>query len=112
MKPVRLNRPLALEQRQRDADGAGGFAESWVVIGTLYGAVKASTGRERAGGAAPLSVAGYRIIVRSAPVGASERPQPDQRFRDGTRVYRILAVSEYDPDGRYLTCFATEEVVA
>jgi hypothetical protein len=32
------------------------------------------------------------------------------RFRDGARLYRIEAVQESDPMGRFLTCFAVEEV--
>ncbi|MEO6299298.1 MAG: head-tail adaptor protein, partial [Paracoccaceae bacterium] len=33
-----------------------------------------------------------------------------QRLRDSGRVFVILAVTERDPDGLYLTCFALEEV--
>ena len=55
------------------------------------------------------SAMGYRITVRAAPVGAPSRPRPDQRFREGARVFRILAVAERDAVGRYLTCFAEEE---
>jgi hypothetical protein len=51
-----------------------------------------------------------RIIVRAAPEGAPSRPLPEQRFRAGQRVFRILAVSEADTGARYLTCFAQEEV--
>jgi head-tail adaptor len=32
------------------------------------------------------------------------------RFRDGGRLYRIEAVQESDATGRWLTCFAVEEV--
>jgi head-tail adaptor len=49
-------------------------------------------------------------VVRGAPVGVPSRPEAGQRFREGSRVYRIEAVAEKDPQGRYLTCFATEEV--
>ena len=31
-------------------------------------------------------------------------------FRDGTRVYHLVAVTERDPDGLYLVCFAREQV--
>ena len=41
---------------------------------------------------------------------ANVSPVPQQRFRDGARVYNILAVTERDPDGLYLTCFSREEV--
>jgi hypothetical protein len=47
-----------------------------------------------------------------APQGAASRPTAAMRFRDGVRVYDIEAVTEADASGRYLTCFATEEVGA
>jgi head-tail adaptor len=52
---------------------------------------------------------GYRITVRAAPQGAPSRPKPSQRFRDGARIFSIDAVTESDPGGRFLVCFATEE---
>lgn len=110
MKPVHLNRKLVLEAPERLPDGAGGFAEGWTALGEVWAEVTARTGREKQGEAVPVSTVGYRIVVRGAPQGASNRPQPDQRFREGTRLFRILAVAEYDPVGRYLTCFADEEV--
>lgn len=108
--PIRLNRRLVLERAERVPDGAGGFAESWVEVGTLWADIRARTGRERAGGAVGLSETGYRIVVRAAPHGAPSRPVPGQRLRSASRVFAIEAVAESDPQGRYLTCFATEEV--
>jgi head-tail adaptor len=47
-------------------------------------------------------------MVRGAPVGAPSRPVAGQRFREGARIYPILAVAEADPEGRYLVCHAEE----
>ena len=112
MTPVHLNRRLVLEAPTRVPDGAGGFIDGWSALGEVWAAVAARTGREKQGEAVPVSNVGYRITLRGAPVGHSMRPLPEQRFRDGARVYRILAVAEHDPDGRFLTCFAEEEVAA
>ncbi len=112
MSAPRLNRELVLEAPVRVADGAGGFVESWVVMGTLWAEVGARTGRERAVDAGPVSAVAYRIVVRALPVGSAARPRPGQRFRDAARLFVIQAVSERDPDGRFLTCFADEEVAA
>jgi len=112
MSAVRLNRRLTLEAPQRLPDGAGGFAEAWVALGEVWAEVSARTGREKAGEAAPISTVGYKIVVRGAPHGSDQRPQPNQRFREAERLFRILAVAERDPEGRYLTCFADEEVAA
>lgn len=100
-----LTRRLLLEGPQRVADGAGGFTEAWVPLGTVWAEVLPRTGRD-AGGLARM---GYRITLRSAPQGAPSRPTPSQRFRDGARVFTIDAVTEGDPGGRFLICFATEE---
>ena len=111
MTPV-LNRRLVLEEAQRVPDGAGGARLSWVARGTLWAEVTPGAGRERAGESVTVSSVGYRIVVRAAPQGAPSRPRPEQRFRDGLRLYRIAAVAEADPRGRYLLCIASEETVA
>lgn len=113
MKDVALTRKLVLEEPQKVTDGAGGFTEVWVALGVLWADVHAGTGREReAAGLFTVSTVPYRITVRAAPHGAPSRPKPDQRFRDGERLFRIMAVTERDPHGMYLECFAREEVSA
>ncbi|WP_238364359.1 head-tail adaptor protein [Mesobacterium pallidum] len=112
MMAPRLNRQLALEERGFVADGAGGFTESWTVLGLLWAEVNPRTGRDAAGEGAKVSTTSYRIVVRGAPVGHTTRPLPGQRLREGPRVYRIDAVTEADPTARYLVCFAEEELAA
>ncbi|OIP87814.1 MAG: phage tail protein [Rhodobacterales bacterium CG2_30_65_12] len=110
MKPPVLHQRLTLEAPVRLADGAGGFAISWEVRGTLWAEIRPGTGRERAAELMTVATTALRIIVRAAPEGAPSRPKPDQRFRAGNRVFRILAVTEADAGARYLVCFAQEEV--
>ncbi len=112
MSAPRLSRKLVLEEAQRLPDGAGGFTLSWVAKGTLWAAVEAGTGRERAGESVTVSSVGYRITVRGAAHGAPSRPKPEQRFREGARIFLITAVTEEGPGGHYLTCFASEEVLS
>ncbi len=107
-----LNRKLTLERPDRVPDGAGGFSETWQVLGILWAEIRPGSGREREGEFLTVSRVPYRITVRAAPAGAPSRPRPEQRFREGTRLFRILAVSENDTRGHYLTCFAEEEVGA
>lgn len=112
MSTPRLNRKLTLEGVSRVADGAGGYDEVWAVLGTLWAEIRAGVGREADLAGLAVSEARYRIIVRAAPQGAPSRPVPGQRFRDGARVFRILAVTDADAGVRYLTCHASEEVAA
>lgn len=110
MSAPRLTRALVLEAPVDTADGAGGTATGWTPRGTLWAEVVAGTGREVAGAGGTVAATPYRITVRAAPPGCEARPRPGQRFREGARVWRIRAVAEADPAGRYLTCFAEEEV--
>ncbi len=107
-----LNRKLVLEEPQRSPDGAGGFTETWVALGIMWAEIRAGTGREKAAEFLTVSSIPFRIIVRAAPDGAPSRPKPEQRFRAGSRVYRILAVTESAPSAHFLTCFAQEEISA
>lgn len=108
---MELNRKLVLETPVRVADGAGGFTETWSPLGQLWAEVKPSSSRERMSGTVTMSGTPYKITVRSAPVGASARPRAEQRFREGTRRFRILGISDGDRASMYLTCHAIEEVV-
>ena len=112
MSAPRLNRAMVLETASEMSDGAGGFTETWAALGTLWAEVKPRTGREREREAVSASRMDYRITVRAAPVGSLRRPEAGQRLREGDRVFRLLAVTEKDPEARYLTCFATEETAA
>ena len=112
MTAVNLSRQLVLEEPQRLADGAGGFSVVWVTLGTLWAEVLPGSGREAAGEEVVLATVPYRITVRGAVVGSPQRPKPEQRLRDDTRIFVILAVTEQDSGGQFLTCFAREEVPA
>jgi head-tail adaptor len=107
-----LNRQLLLEAPVRTPDGAGGFVLGWTGLGLVWADIRSGPSREAAGIGTAVSRVTYRITVRAAPVGAVSRPVSDQRFREGTRVFRILTVAEADPAGRYLVCQTEEEVAA
>jgi len=109
---VQLNRLLRLESATRQSDGAGGYTVVWAVLGSVWAEVRATTGQERQSLSGRISSVPYRVIVRSAKVGAVSRPKPDQRFREGERLYRIYAVADFDAAGMYLECFCKEEVLA
>lgn len=110
MRLPRLNRRLTLESPAREADGAGGYVERWMPLGVLWAELTARTGRETVATGAAVSAVPYTVVVRGAPVGHPERPVPEQRFRDGSRLFHIRSVAERDPEGRYLVCMADEEV--
>jgi head-tail adaptor len=110
MKAPVLSRPVLLEAPVRSPDGAGGFTAGWAVLGTLWAEIVPGSGGEQGAAGVSLSRVIHRVTVRGAPVGAEGRPKAEQRFRDGTRLLRILSVTERDPDGRWLICQTEEEV--
>jgi len=109
---VRLLRRLVLEEPERTPDGAGGFVMAWVPVGTLWADVTARTSREDLIAGAERPRVRYRIVVRGAPVGTPQRPRPEQRLREGGRVFSILTVAERDANGRHLQILAEEGVLS
>ena len=109
MTRISLSRPLVLEVLCTRSDGSGGYAEQWQALGSLWADVTTGMGRDAPVEEFTRASVTYRITVRGAPVGAEQRPVPGQRFRDGSRLFRILAVAERDAAGRYLLCYAREE---
>ncbi|ARE38456.1 hypothetical protein RGUI_0315 [Rhodovulum sp. P5] len=105
-----LNRRLHLESAQRVPDGSGGFVVTWEALGSLWAEVTALHSTKRAGPEITVARQSFRIVVRSAPVGAPSRPEPGQRFREGNRAFVIRSVAELNARGRYLSCLADEEI--
>lgn len=112
MSRYHLNRPMILEEAQVLPDEAGGYTLEWQALGTLWTELRPGAGRERRGEIAPEGQMLFRVFLRAAPQGSPQRPRPDQRLREGTRLFRVLAVSEADAAGAFLICHAREEVPA
>lgn len=100
---------LALETPAREGDGMGGHRVVWQALGWLWAAMDAGNGRQTGGEVGATSVVIWRITVRGAHAGDPRRPRAGQRFRMGARLFRIDAVAEADPQGRWLECHAREE---
>ena len=112
MIPPVLSRRLVLEEAQLTPDGAGGMVRSWNALGTHWAEMRFRSGREANVGTVTTSTNAYRITVRAASHDAASRPKPEQRFREGVRIFRIVAVLENNDQGRYLTCLAEEEAAS
>lgn len=104
----RLTHALVLEAPQDVPDGAGGMTRNWVALGTLWAAVRPGAGGERTGPETAIARQSLTVTVRAGAPGAPSRPRAEQRFRHGTRVWRILSVGE--PVDGYIACRAVEEV--
>lgn len=109
MTSFNLNRKLTLQSPVAVPDGAGGYSNEWTPFGTLWAEIRPGRGNEFVLATLDVARVPLTIIVRGAPVGDDRRPRSDQRFVEGNRVYRILAVREIGADARYLSCVAEEE---
>lgn len=109
MSAPNLARALVLETPESAPDGAGGQVITWTALGTLWAAIRPGAGRERLATLGASGEVPCRITLRASPFGASARPRAGQRLREGARIFRILSVTEADPQGRYLICTALEE---
>lgn len=103
-----MTRRLVLEERMAAPDGAGGLFESWGTRGVLWAAIEAASARENFAGGRPASRVTHRARIRYAAFGAAERPVPDQRFREGERIFAIRGVTEADDRRERLICWLEE----
>ena len=100
-----LNRKFTLEALAASPDGAGGQSEAWTPLGEHFVALSASAGRERDSGGRPSARVTHRCWLRYHDYDDPARPRPDQRFREGSRIYAIRAIAEADDLRRYLVCW-------
>lgn len=107
-----LSLRMALETPDRVDDGMGGHRLVWRQLGWLWAGLEARSAREKGSGPGMISVVQWKILVRGAAVGDPRRPRPGQRLRVDQRLFLIEAVAEADPLGRFLDCFAREEMGA
>lgn len=116
MKAPRLTVPLVVESPTRTPDGMGGYRLAWQDVGRIWAEMRSGAGGERFAEVGAQSVVTWRIFVRAAPAGDPRRPRPEQRLRLGedpdARRFKIEAVAERDPEGRWLVCVAKEESLA
>lgn len=103
--PGELNRRLTLEAPVETADGAGGVTRSYATVTTLWAAVRPASARGDVVAAATGATVTHRIVVRTRSDLTTRH-----RLRDGTRIFRIVALRDPDGSGRFLELAAEERV--
>lgn len=102
--PGAFRHELALEKATLAGDGAGGHAESWSEVATLYARIEPVSARSRFGADQTLEAVTHRITLRHR-----QNIESGMRFRLRARVFEILTVHDPDETRRYLVCQAREE---
>lgn len=103
-----MRRRLELETWEAAPDGGGGDVGAWRALGWHWAKMRAVSAHERSVGSAALAEISHRIELRWRPHGAISRPVASQRFREGARVFEIVAVAEADDENRALLCWVRE----
>lgn len=107
MNVARLNRLMTLEAPTLSPDGGGGVVAEWRALGSHWAALSPRSGGERGEAGLTTSRVSHRATLRWTPEGDPARPRPEQRLREGARVFDILAVAE-DRERRFVTCWLEE----
>jgi SPP1 family predicted phage head-tail adaptor len=97
-----LNRRLVLEAPDETGDGAGGVTRSYITAAMMWAHIAPLSARADVAAESLGAVLNHRIVIRRR-AGLDAR----HRFRDGARVYRIIAVRE-TVDRRFLEIDAEE----
>lgn len=98
-----LTARLDLESAIETPDGQGGVTVSHAVESSHWARVEPVSAEHAELGHVERQVVTHRIWIRHAGGVVAGK-----RFRKGTRVFDILAVSDPDETGRYLVCRARE----
>lgn len=94
-----LRHRLELEKLSRVSDGAGGYTESWASVASIWAAIAAKSGRETVIAERLSSHVTYDIIIRYRSDVTAE-----MRFRDGAKLYYIVAFFDMDGHEAWLKC--------
>ena len=87
-----LNRRLVLQAPVETPDGAGGVTRAYQDIAPLWAKLAPFAARGGVVAAARGATVTHRIVIRVRPDVTTR-----QRFRLGTRVFRIVTVREQEP---------------
>lgn len=102
--PGAFRTELALEAAVAVSDGAGGHAENWQEMATMFARLEPVAAGERFGADQRLERITHRVTLRSrAEISAG------MRFRRNGRVFLIVSVHDPDETGRYLVCRTRED---
>lgn len=106
MKPAsvgRLRHRVELQEKVRNADGAGGASTTWQIVAPLWAAIVPHAGSERLDADALAGRVTHDVWIRHRP-GIT----PSMRFALGVRRFEIRAVIDAGETRRYMKCLCEE----
>jgi SPP1 family predicted phage head-tail adaptor len=103
--PGELNIRLVLEAPVETPDGAGGVTRSYSAVTTLWAALRPSGADGDIVAAATGATITHRILIR-VHSGITTR----HRLREGSRIFRIVALRDHDGTRRFTEIAAEERI--
>ena len=103
LTPGALRQRLTLEELQRTSDEGGGFSEVWVTVATVFAVLRPTGGGERVESGRLAGTVTHEAVLRYRP-----GVEPAMRFRQGARIFQILAVIDVEERRRWLKCLCEE----
>lgn len=101
--PGLLQHRLTLEAPVETPDGAGGVIRTYESVATLWATLQPLSARESMEAAQRGMTVTHRIVLRfSADITSRHR------FRDGSRIFRIVSLRDRDGRKRFLDIAAEE----
>ncbi len=104
LDPGMLRHELSLQSAQRAGDDAGGFAEAWVEIATVFARLEPAQAKSFFRAGQRMEEVTHQITIRHRADVAS-----GMRFELQGRAFLILSISDPDETGRYLICMTKED---
>jgi SPP1 family predicted phage head-tail adaptor len=98
-----LRNRFTIEQSVRVTDGSGGYTETWIVVGEIWGHIRAVSADERFQHDRMAGSVSHEIVVRHL-----DGLTPGLRLRLGLHRYHLRAVFAADNRRRYLICQCEE----
>lgn len=103
IEPGALRHELALEAASLTPDDAGGHAQTWSEVATVFAMIEPVGASATFGADQTLETVTHRVTLRHRPGVAS-----GMRFSGRGRVFDIVTVHDPDESGRYLVCRTRE----
>jgi SPP1 family predicted phage head-tail adaptor len=100
-----LRHRLTLEEPVETPDGAGGVTRGYATLTTLWAAVTPVSARGSVEAQSLAAEVTHRIVIRAGPQLTTRH-----RLREGTRIFRIVALRDRDGSGRFVEIHAEERI--
>lgn len=101
-----LRHRIVLESVTRVSDGGGGAVVTWLPVAELWASITPTTGTEAVVADQLAGRVSHEIVVRHR-----SDILPAMRFRQGTRIFEILAALDVEERRRQLRCLCREELL-